>query len=98
MGIPYTNYTNDVIFVCLKLQINTFICFVIDRPKTNTYNKDTNKKRDRKEVKRMFIEFCKAIDASGAGDLVRDAAIVLTVAAVVLAAAVVVDLVNHFKK
>lgn len=46
----------------------------------------------------MFIEFCKAIDAAGAGYLVRGAAIVLTVAAVVLAVVVVVDLVNHFKK
>ena len=46
----------------------------------------------------MFVEFCKAIDAAGAGDLVRIAAVVLTVAAVVLVAAVVVDLVNHFKK
>ena len=45
LGIPYANYTKSRLFVCLILQKNTFVCFSIDRPKTNIYNRAINQNK-----------------------------------------------------
>ena len=39
LGILYTNCTKTIYFVCLTLQINKIVYLVVDKPKTNIYNR-----------------------------------------------------------